>query len=125
MRNNGRDQSERLRELPAAERARAAAAHGFAAATAGDKSQASKYFDMAFVAADDAWDSRTQENNAENNAVGVVQEVGEAAAQVDSVNALERAQKLRDPTAQAITMLAIARVVAGRGLAHAEIPSQR
>lgn len=125
MRNNGSDQSERLRGLPAAERARAAAAHGFATATSGDKPQASKYFDMAFSAADDAWDARAHENSRENNAVGVVQEVGEAAAQVDSVNALERAQKLRDPTAQAIAMLAIARVVAGRGLVHAEIPSRR
>jgi len=48
----------------------------------------------------------------------VVQEVSEAAAQIDSVNALTRAQKLRDSSAQAIAMLAVARVVAGTGVAR-------
>jgi hypothetical protein len=54
-----------------------------------------------------------------------VEEVGEAAAQVDSLNALERAQKLRDSSAQAIAMLAVARVVAGNGLATQTTPSPR
>ena len=42
--------------------------------------------------------------------------VREAAAQVDSLNALARAQKLRDSSAQAIAMLAVARVVASNGV---------
>jgi hypothetical protein len=44
----------------------------------------------------------------------VVQEVAEAAAQVDAVDALQRTRRLQDPTAQAIAMLAVARVVASR-----------
>lgn len=50
------------------------------------------------------------------NVASVVQEVGEAAAQVDSMNALVRAQKLHDSSAQAIAMLAVARVVASNGI---------
>ena len=107
MKNNGTDQGDRLRDLPASERAREAAAHGFAAGTGGDKQQAAKYFDMAFTAVDEAWESRTPEQNT----AAMVEEVSEAAAQVDSVNALTRAQRLRDPSAEAIAMLAVARVV--------------
>jgi hypothetical protein len=110
--NNGSDQSDRLRTLPPAERAREAAAHGFASATGGDKAQASRYFDMAFSAADDAWEARSRETHAAE----VVREVGEAAAQVNSTNALARAQNLRDSSAQAIAMLAVARVVASNGV---------
>jgi hypothetical protein len=109
---NGSDQSDRLRDLPAPERAREAAAHGFASAQGGDKEQAARYFDMAFAAADEAWDGRT----AESDTSAVVQEVGEAAAQAGSLDALERAQKLRDSSAQAIAMLAVARVVASNGV---------
>lgn len=112
MDNRGTDQTERLRGLPATQRAREAAAHGFASGTAGDKQQANKYFDMAFSAVDEVWDARTPEVNA----AAVVQEIGEAAAQVDSLNALTRAQKLRDSSAQAIAMLAVARVVASNGV---------
>jgi hypothetical protein len=43
----------------------------------------------------------------------VVQEVSEAAAQVDPVQALQRAQGLPHPSAQANGMLAVARVVIG------------
>ena len=114
MGNNGTDQSDRLRELPASERAREAAAHGFAAGTSGNKEQAGKYFDMAFAAVDEVWRARTPEQNT----AAVIEEVSEAAAQIDSVNALTRAQKLRDPSAQAIAMLAVARVVAGTGVAR-------
>ena len=85
---------------------------GFATGTGGNKQQASKYFDMAFSAADEVWDARTPEQNA----AAVVQEISEAAAQVDSLNALSRAQKLRDSSAQAIAMLAVARVVASNGV---------
>ncbi|HLJ88898.1 MAG TPA: hypothetical protein VKZ53_18915 [Candidatus Angelobacter sp.] len=106
---NGTEQAERLRELPATLRAREAAAHGFAAGTGGNKRQAEEYFDMAFAAINEAWDARTPEQNT----AAVVEEVSEAAAQVNSVDALSRAQKLRDSSAQAIAMLAVARVVAG------------
>jgi len=67
---------------------------------------------MAFSAADEVWDARTPDQNA----AAVVQEISEAAAQVDSLNALTRAQKLRDSSAQAIAMLAVARVVASNGV---------
>lgn len=106
------DQTQKLNGLPPSMRAREAAAHGFAAGTSGDKQQARKYFDMAFSAADEVWDARTPEMNA----AAVVQEISEAAAQVDSINALTRAQKLRDSSAQAIAMLAVARVVASNGI---------
>jgi len=112
MDNRGTDQTERLRGLPPSQRAREAAANGFAAGTGGDKRQAGKYFDMAFSAVDEVWDARTPEMNA----AAVVQEISEAAAQVDSLNALTRAQKLRDSSAQAIAMLAVARVVASNGV---------
>lgn len=112
MDNKGTDQSERLRGLPPTTRAREAAANGFAAGTSGNKQQARKYFDMAFSAADEVWDARSPDVNA----VAVVQEISEAAAQVDSVNALTRAQKLHDSSAQAIAMLAVARVVASNGV---------
>ncbi len=112
MDNRGADQTERLRGLPPSQRAREAAANGFAAGTGGDKRQAGKYFDMAFSAADEVWEARTPETNA----AAVVQEISEAAAQVDSLNALTRAQKLRDSSAQAIAMLAVARVVASNGV---------
>jgi hypothetical protein len=112
--NNKDDQSDRLKELPPSQRAREAAANGFAAGTSGDKQQAGKYFDMAFAAVNEVWEGRT----VEQNTAAVVEEVSEAAAQVNSVNALERAQQLRDPSAQAIAMLAVARVVAGTGIAR-------
>jgi hypothetical protein len=114
MKNKGSDQSDQLRDLPASQRAREAAANGFAAGTSGNKQQAGKYFDMAFAAVNEVWDGRTPEQNT----AAVVEEVSEAAAQVDSINALERAQQLRDPSAQAIAMLAVARVVAGTGVAR-------
>lgn len=106
--NGGADQTDRLRGLPPPMRAREAAADGFAAGSSGNKQQAGKYFDVAFSAADEVWDARTPQIDA----AAIVQEISEAAAQVDSVNALTRAQKLRDSSAQAISMLAVARVVA-------------
>lgn len=110
----GSDQTENLRGLPPVQRARQAAASGFAAGTSGHKDQASKYFDMAFDAVNEAWDARTPQSDTS----AVVQEVGEAAAQVNSTNALVRAQGLRDSSAQAIAMLAVARVVASNGIAR-------
>jgi hypothetical protein len=114
MDGRGTDQTESLRGMPATDRARAAAAHGFATGTAGDKQQAYKYFDIAFSAADEVWETRTPQANAP----AVIQEISEAAAQVDSLNALSRAQKLHDSSAQAIAMLAVARVVASNGVAR-------
>jgi len=110
----GTDQTEALRGLPPVQRARQAAASGFAAGTSGHKAQAAKYFDMAFDAVNEAWDARTPETDT----AAVVQEVGEAAAQVNSLNALVRAQALRDSSAQAIAMLAVARVVSSNGIAR-------
>lgn len=112
MDNVGTDRTDALRGLPPVQRARQAAASGFAAGTSGKKDQATRYFDMAFSAVDDVWEARTPKTDA----AAVVTEVGEAAAQVDSLNALTRAQKLRDSSAQAIAMLAVARVVASSGL---------
>lgn len=65
---------------------------------------------MAFAAVDEVWDQRTEQPDA----ASVVEEVSDAAAQVDPVNALKRAQQLRDPAAQAIGMLTVARVVLAR-----------
>jgi hypothetical protein len=111
LRNRGSDQTDRLRDLPADERARSAAAYGFAAGTGGDKALAGRYFNIAFAALDEAWEGRKPEANV----AGLVQEVAEAAAQVDYVDAFQRAQKLRETSAQAVAMLAVARVVAGNG----------
>jgi hypothetical protein len=110
MENNSKDRTEELSILPSSLRAREAAAHGFAAGTSGDKKLADRYFDIAFSAVDNVWSSRTPENNA----AAVVEEVSEAAAQVNPVAALQRSQKLQDPSAQAISMLAVARVVGGQ-----------
>ena len=104
----GADQTKRLSALPPSQRARESAAAGFAAGTSGDRTNASHYFDMAYSALEQVWSARTPKHNA----AAVVEEVSEAAAHVDPVAALKRAQGLQDPTAQAIAMLAVARVVA-------------
>jgi hypothetical protein len=102
------DQTDELNKLPVSMRARQAAAHGFASGTSGDKRAAENYFDIAFSAANENWSDR----GSSNRAAEVVEEVSQAAAQVDPVAALNRAQKqLSDPTAQAIGMIAVARVV--------------
>ncbi len=110
MGSEGTSQQEDLRVLPPTLRAREAAAHGFARGTAKDLDSASTFFDMAFSAAEEVWSQRS----AIKNAPDVIAEVCEAAAQVDAMDALRRAQRMPDPTAQAIGMLAVARVVAGR-----------
>ena len=56
------------------------------------------------------WSNRAE---SKTDAPEVVQEVSEAAAQVDPIAALKRSQALQDPSAEAISMLAVARVVAG------------
>lgn len=109
MGRTGSDQTEALVKLPPSRRAREAAANGFATGTGGDRKQAERYFDIAFSALDEVWAGRSPEKDA----AAVVEEVSEAAAQVDSVTALQRAQRLQDPSARAIGMLAVARVVVG------------
>ena len=110
MGNVGADRTEQLRELPPSQRAREAAAHGFASGTNGQRQMAERYFDMAFSAVDEYWSER----GSSDQAAAVVEEVSEAAAHVDPVAALVRAQKLDEPSAQAIGMLAVARVVLGQ-----------
>jgi hypothetical protein len=108
MDQRGADRSEELSKMKPSLRAREAAASGFAAGTGGDHKQAQRYFDVAFDAADEVWSKRSDNPHAAE----VVEEVSQAAAQVDPVNALVRAQKMQDPSSQAIGMLAVARVVA-------------
>lgn len=112
MGQTGTDQTQALQELPSTMRAKQAAANGFATGTSGDKRGAEHYFDIAFSATDESWSAR----NGHDNMAPLVQEVCEAAAQVDPISALARAQKLQDPTAQAIGMLAVAQVVASKDL---------
>jgi hypothetical protein len=111
MSNSGTDQSEALKKMPASLRARQAAAFGFANGTSGDVKGAEGYFDVAFSAADEVWSNRGETNVAE-----LVEEISEAAAQVDPVAALRRAQGLQDPSARAIGMIAVARVVLSKNL---------
>jgi len=111
MDSAGTDRTEELAKMPASLRAREAAASGFATGTSGNSKMADRYFDMAFAAADEVWAKRAESGDAP----AVIEEVSEAAAHVNAVNALQRAQKLEDPTSQAIGMLAVARVVAGSG----------
>jgi len=109
--DNTSDRTGQLRAMSPAQRAREAAASGFASGTSGDRKLADHYFDIAFAAVDETWAERSDSGV---NAPEVVQEVSEAAAQVDPVAALKRAQQLQDPSAEAISMLAVARVVSGQ-----------
>jgi hypothetical protein len=104
------DRTSELEALPPSMRAREAAASGFASGTAGDPKTADHYFDIAFASLDEVWSSRASLNT---SAPAVVQEVSEAAAQVDPTQALQRTERLQDPSAEAIGMLAVARVVVG------------
>jgi hypothetical protein len=107
MGSAGQDRSAELNDMEPSQRAREAAASGFANGTGGDKKLASRYFDIAYSSLNEVWNNRSQSADAAN----IVQEVSEAAAQVDPVNALQRSRNLEDPTAQAIGMIAVARVV--------------
>ncbi len=104
------DQTDALAKLTPSLRARQAAANGYAAATNGNQKLAARYFDIAYSALNEVWSSRAERKDAPS----VIEEVNEAAAQVGAVQALKRAQGLQDPSAQAIGMLAVARVVAGQ-----------
>lgn len=110
MDDNG-DRTQELNSMPPARRAREAAASGFASGTAGDRKMADHYFDIAFASVDEVW---TDRSTTSANAPEVVEEVSEAAAQVDPTAALQRSQRLQDPSAEAISMLAVARVVVGQ-----------
>ena len=110
MGNPNADRIPDLQKLAPSMRAREAAASGFASGTNGDRKLAGRYFDLAFSSLDDVWSSRSERADAP----AVVEEVSEAAAQVDAVDALKRAQRLQDPSASAIGMIAVARVVAGK-----------
>jgi hypothetical protein len=109
--DNSGDRTQELTNMPAAKRAREAAASGFASGTSGDRRTADHYFDIAFASVDEVWSERA---SARTEAPEVVQEVSEAAAQVDPIAALKRSQRLQDPSAEAISMLAVARVVEGQ-----------
>jgi hypothetical protein len=107
----GSDRTDELNAMPPSLRAREAAASGFASGIAdANRKDVDHYFDIAFSALNDAWDNRANLRDVH----AVVQEVAEAAAQVDAVDVLQRTRRLQDPTAQAIGMLAVARVVASR-----------
>jgi hypothetical protein len=108
MQSATEDRVRELEALPASQRAREAAASGFASGSGGDRTLASRYFDLAFNSLNSAWSER----ESGKNTADLVQEVSEAAAQVDSVDALRRARGLDDPAAQAIGMISVARVVA-------------
>jgi hypothetical protein len=110
MDNTG-DRTQELNSMPPATRARQAAASGFASGTAGNRKMADHYFDIAFASVDEVWSDRSA---LAANAPDVVEEVSEAAAQVDPTAALQRSQRLQDPSAEAISMLAVARVVVGQ-----------
>lgn len=107
---NKEDQSDALQGLAPAQRARQAAAYGFSAGKSGDHNGADRYFDIAFSAASDAWQQRFPGKDA----VAIIDEISSAAAHVDPVTALGRAQSLQDPSAEAISMLAVAQVVLTR-----------
>jgi len=108
----GNDRTDHISKMSPSLRAREAAAHGFATGTSGDPKGADRYFNIAFSALDDVWNNRTEQKDAPD----VIQEVSEAAAQVNAVDALKRTQALGDPSAQAIGMLAVARVVLGQSM---------
>jgi hypothetical protein len=110
MQSAQEDRTKELEALPPAQRAREAAASGFASGSGGDRKLASRYFDLAFTSLNAMW--RDRQNL--HNAADVLQEVSEAAAQVDSLDALRRTRALDDTAAQAIGMISVARVVANK-----------
>jgi hypothetical protein len=111
MGGKGQDRSADLNQMEPSQRAREAAASGFANGTNGDKKLATRYFDIAYSSLNEVWNKKDELADA----ASIVQEVSEAAAQVDPVNALQRSRALQDPTAQAIGMIAVARVVSSEG----------
>lgn len=115
--NAGKSGSEDdLKGLPPSLRARQAAANGFVAGKS-DKKAAEKYFDIAFSAADEAWAKRNLgQVDYGKRAASLIEEVSEAAALIDPTDALNRAQRMQESSAQAIGMIAVARVVMTKDL---------
>jgi hypothetical protein len=107
---NKSDRTDELQAMSPSLRAREAAASGFASGTSGDRKMADHYFDIAFSSLEQVWTNRA---TLKTSAPAVVEEVSDAAAQVDAVAALQRSQRLSDPSAEAISMLAVARAVVG------------
>lgn len=105
------DRTDELNSMSPVTRAREAAASGFARGTSGDRKMADHYFDIAFSSLEEVWSDRT---SLSANAPDVVEEVSEAAAQIDPIAALQRSERLQNPSAEAISMLAVARVMVGR-----------
>ncbi len=109
--SNTADRTDELQNMSPSLRAREAAASGFASGTSGDRKMADHYFDIAFSSVEQVWSDRATSSA---SAPAVVEEVSEAAAQVDPIAALQRSERLQDPSAEAISMLAVARVVVGK-----------
>lgn len=104
------DHSSDLADYPAPRRAREAAAYGFAAASAGKKEQAQRYFEMAFSALNEIWADRLPGEDVG----GLIEEVAQAAVSADPAGALQAAERLDQPSAKAISMLAVAQAVLTR-----------
>jgi hypothetical protein len=103
-----------LENYPAPRRAREAAAYGFAVGNAGDKQLAQRYFDIAFGALNEVWSNRLPGMNV----AATIEEVSQAAANVDPVAALQHAERLQESSTQAISMLAVAETVLNRQTAQ-------
>ena len=111
-------QEEGLKGLPPSLRARQAAANGFALGRS-DKRAAERYFDIAFDSANEAWAKRNLgQVDYGKRAASLIEEVSEAAALIDPIDALRRAQRMQESSAQAIGMIAVARVVMTKDLRH-------
>jgi hypothetical protein len=104
------DRTADLESYPAPRRAREAAAYGFAAGSNGDTRLAQRYFDVAFNALNDVWSDQLPGIDVPS----IIGEVSQAAANVDPVAALQRAQRLQDNSSQALSMIAIAQTVLNR-----------
>ena len=104
------DHSSDLADYPAPRRAREGAAYGFAAASAGNKELAQRYFEIAFSALNELWSDRMPGQDVGS----LVEEVAQAAVSVDPGAALQAAERLDQPSAKAISMLAVAQAVLTR-----------
>lgn len=106
MTSGKQQDTDAISNFPAPRRAREFAARGFIAAKDHDLSTANRDFDAAFNAVQELWNSAP----ASADAVPVLNEVVDAAAKVDIVQTLSRAQNLTEPTARALALLTLARI---------------
>ena len=104
------DHSNELSDEPAPRRAREGAAYGFAAGSAGNKQLAERYFETAFLALNEIEADRLPGLDVNT----LVEEVSQAAANVDPISALQNAERLQDSAQRAISMLAVAQTVLTR-----------